>query len=77
MVLAVAHPNPWSSASFYLPSQSLTVRRFSLDLPILFPRFGVASLAAGALQCRSQSRGPPSTREGCGLSERVAAPPQT
>ena len=24
VVLAVAHPNPWSSASFYLPSQSLT-----------------------------------------------------
>ena len=24
MVLAVAHPNPWASASFYLPSQSLS-----------------------------------------------------
>jgi len=23
VVLAVAHPNPWASASFYLPSQSL------------------------------------------------------
>jgi len=24
VVLAVAHPNPWASASFYLPSQSLS-----------------------------------------------------
>ena len=30
MVLAVAHPNPWSSASFYLPSQSLTDSRCNL-----------------------------------------------
>ena len=29
VVLAVAHPNPWSSASFYLPSQ--VPRRFSLQ----------------------------------------------
>ena len=30
MVLAVAHPNPWASASSYLSSQSLA-RRFSLQ----------------------------------------------
>ena len=30
MVLAVAHPNPWSSASFYLPSQSLADSRCNL-----------------------------------------------
>ena len=30
MVLAVAHPIPWSSASFYLPSQSLTDSRCNL-----------------------------------------------
>ena len=27
VVLAVAHPNPWPSASFYLPSQSLAESR--------------------------------------------------
>ena len=30
VVLAVAHPNPWSSASFYLPSQSLADSRCNL-----------------------------------------------
>jgi len=30
VVLAVAHPNPWSSASFYLPSQSLADSRCDL-----------------------------------------------
>ena len=30
LVLAVAHPNPWSSASFYLPSQSLADSRCNL-----------------------------------------------
>jgi len=30
VVLAVAHPIPWSSASFYLPSQSLTDSRCNL-----------------------------------------------
>ena len=29
-MLAVAHPNPWSSASFYLPSQSLADSRCNL-----------------------------------------------
>jgi len=27
VVLALANPNPWSSASFYLPSQSLASRK--------------------------------------------------
>ena len=30
VVLAVAHPNPWASASFYLPSQSLADSRYNL-----------------------------------------------
>jgi len=30
VVLAVAHPKPWSSASFYLPSQSLADSRASV-----------------------------------------------
>merc|ERR1711935_671019 len=30
VVLAVAHPEPWSSASFYLPSQSLADSRGNL-----------------------------------------------
>ena len=30
VVLALAHPNPWSSASFYLPSQSLADSRCNL-----------------------------------------------
>merc|ERR1711935_692967 len=30
VVLAVAHPEPWSSASFYLPSQSLADSRSNL-----------------------------------------------
>ena len=37
MVLAVAHPNPWSSASFYLPSQS-HADRFSLQPTFMPPR---------------------------------------
>ena len=66
-MLAVAHPNPWSSASFYLPSQSLadsrcnlhaTSRRPTLVVLSLVASSSVASLSSasscdGAAACRS------------------------
>ena len=69
VVLAVAHPNPWSSASFYLPSQSLADSRcnlhatsrsshplssFSLlSLPPLVASLSSASSCDAAAACRS------------------------
>ena len=78
MVLAIAYPNPWSSAFFYLPSQSLADSRWSLQPSchlVVFPlsSFSLLSLPPFVSSCaHTHSLPPPSRRS---RLPRPATPP--
>merc|ERR1712153_196167 len=84
VVLAVAHPEPWSSASFYLPSQSLADSRSNLHATSrsshsrrsLSCRFFLCRVALLCLIRRRRRRLPlPCSRFFSRLSSQLCLPP--